>query len=648
MPIGGATTPWNNFKLEVAFASGPFDGSPVWTDITSFWRMDQTTDISRGRQSEQDQVQTGTMSLTLDNTDGRFTVGNTSSPYYPNVKLRKQIRITYTQGGTTYPIFKGYVDEWPVEWPDGGELYAWAQVRASDRFKPLGTPRTLRSVPAEEYLMTSPAYYFPLGESTGATAAGDFSGNGATPMTIRQFGSGGSIAFGTATGSSVDGQSAPTFTMGAADQSAGPVLQGTASVSAPSGITVETTFASSQVTYTMGLFQLGERWGPNIALAYGASALHLFVSGSDHFTVELNNSSSTGNLADGSNHHVALTVTPNVAGATIKVYADGVQVLSYVSAVVEFKAATLPTFTNFYVGGYWVPATTGVAFTGFTGSMSHYAITASALSASAVARHATAVLTGFQGESTGARVARVADWCGIATADRVIASGSTTSVRHVDTTGKTAQGFLQELADTEGGLVFIDTAGRLVFQARSARYNQTAALTLSTTQQSVSENVVYRSNDQFLRNDVTYSREGGITYRAIDATSIADSGAYVDVVESYTTSDDEVRAHAQWVVATSKTPTARVEGLAVDLLTDASIRVQALGLELSSQVAISGMPGAAPGATANVFVEGYRESISLNGWTREFNTSPADAYSPIWQLGVAGFSELGVTTRLGF
>lgn len=84
-------------KVEVAFGSSPFialdDASLVWTDITPYVELDKGISIQRRRANELDEPSPGTLSLTLDNTDGRFTRLNTSSPYYPNVKHNRLIRI---------------------------------------------------------------------------------------------------------------------------------------------------------------------------------------------------------------------------------------------------------------------------------------------------------------------------------------------------------------------------------------------------------------------------------------------------------------------------------------------------------------------------------------------------------------------------
>lgn len=91
--------------LEVGFGSAPDDpiSSTVWTDIAA-WQEGKVK-IRRGRGDEQAELQPGSMSLLLDNSDGRFTAGRAGSPYWPNVKTGKRIRFG-------------------VMWPGGGKNYA--------------------------------------------------------------------------------------------------------------------------------------------------------------------------------------------------------------------------------------------------------------------------------------------------------------------------------------------------------------------------------------------------------------------------------------------------------------------------------------------------------------------------------------------
>lgn len=78
---------------EIAFALDATDSSPLWRDVTADVEWWRGVTIARRRSHELDEVQPGTLALTLTNADGNYTAGNTSSVHYPNVKINRRIRI---------------------------------------------------------------------------------------------------------------------------------------------------------------------------------------------------------------------------------------------------------------------------------------------------------------------------------------------------------------------------------------------------------------------------------------------------------------------------------------------------------------------------------------------------------------------------
>jgi hypothetical protein len=88
----------------------------TWTDITS--RVDirnSGVTIDRGARDELADTQPGTCSLLLDNSDGAFSPGLSSSPYYPNVRKGTPIRVSVVTTGKnlfTDPSFETGVDDW--------------------------------------------------------------------------------------------------------------------------------------------------------------------------------------------------------------------------------------------------------------------------------------------------------------------------------------------------------------------------------------------------------------------------------------------------------------------------------------------------------------------------------------------------------
>lgn len=72
-----------------------FPETITWTDISEYVDVvKQGIRISRGASDERSDTQPGAATLLLDNTDGRFTPGNSASPYSPFVRRNAPIRIS--------------------------------------------------------------------------------------------------------------------------------------------------------------------------------------------------------------------------------------------------------------------------------------------------------------------------------------------------------------------------------------------------------------------------------------------------------------------------------------------------------------------------------------------------------------------------
>lgn len=119
--------------VECAFATVP-TAAPTWTDISAYARQFA---VHRGRQFELDRMQAGTAQVRLANQDRRFDPYNTAGPYYPNVVPKRRLRIRATWASAIYPVFSGYVEEWPQAWSLNGRL-AEVNVTATDGFSLFG------------------------------------------------------------------------------------------------------------------------------------------------------------------------------------------------------------------------------------------------------------------------------------------------------------------------------------------------------------------------------------------------------------------------------------------------------------------------------------------------------------------------------
>jgi hypothetical protein len=77
--------------VEIAWADTPLTASPTWTDVTSRLRR---LELDRSADPELRRFQAGRATIELDNLDRALEPGFASGPYYPNVKRRRQVRVT--------------------------------------------------------------------------------------------------------------------------------------------------------------------------------------------------------------------------------------------------------------------------------------------------------------------------------------------------------------------------------------------------------------------------------------------------------------------------------------------------------------------------------------------------------------------------
>lgn len=638
-----ASTVMPDVVVEIAFTTGPNDPAPVWVDVSAYVEAQSVVSISRGRADELDAIQPSRATVVLDNRDGRFTPGNTVGAYYPNVKKGRRIRVRAMWPlATSYADrFSGYIDEWPVSWPDETSAMSTVTITASSRLARLGRGVELRSIVEEEILSDGPAAYYPFGDPEGTTRAGNVSTTPQPPMTAVQLGSGGSIKFGSATGPGTDGLTAAVFTP--TDASNGAYMRALLdqSVVTPSHttLTLECFFLTSGTT-AQDLVRLDLTSGGGSSALYVASpSMKLTAEGSGPAGPTNYLISSAGAVNDGATHHALVRETISGGNLTATLYLDGAQVATSTVAIGSFGSRD-----RLSAGG----AALGIGM--FRGTLSHPAITpgTTELTAARVDAHSDSGLNGFSGESSNARITRLASYAGVPASEVTVETGLSTSLTNQVTNDKTALTLMTEVDQTEGGTLFDARNGNLTFHARSHRYNAAVSLTLSAASQEIEADLEPKLDDQGLLNDITAEREGGISTRAVDSASVDDYGLYRDSITLLTTSDAEVQDAADWKVHTRSTPEVRIPSVSVDLLNCTSAQKTALLVrEIGDRVTLSGLPSQAPSSSMDFFIEGYTETIGAESYRMTFNLSPA-SQSGVWQLDSSTYSVLGTTTRLAY
>ena len=122
--------------------TGTLGDGALFYDITTAAR---SIDTSRGRRRSLDRFATGTCTIVLDNRDRAFDPTNTASPYYNSavgvsgIVPAVPIIVRATWQGTTYTVFRGFIDSWTFAYGPGGVGDATATIVCSDAFKALSS-----------------------------------------------------------------------------------------------------------------------------------------------------------------------------------------------------------------------------------------------------------------------------------------------------------------------------------------------------------------------------------------------------------------------------------------------------------------------------------------------------------------------------
>ena len=178
-------------QVLIAWSTSPFSGSPVWTDVTPWIRLDAGIRGQRGRQDNITSIQHGAITLTADNSDGRFTAGRSGSPWAPDVKIGRRIQVNVPdETGTLHTRFDGLITELPTKWQGGPGIVSLEEIQASDVLGWLARQPQLLSWTQQEMLADNPLVLYSLADSSAVTQAVDQAGQGAAPLQVISQGDG--------------------------------------------------------------------------------------------------------------------------------------------------------------------------------------------------------------------------------------------------------------------------------------------------------------------------------------------------------------------------------------------------------------------------------------------------------------------------
>lgn len=588
----GTAPTFPTLYLEWSPTTGPTD-VPVWERIA----LDdiRQLDVRRGRGRELDRFQAGQMSAVLDNRLRTYDPEYSAGTYYGNIKPMRQVRLRAVWD-RTYDVATTFADSWDQNYQKPKD--ATCTLRTTDGFKILQMRRLPGSV-WEAWIRnetTSPRAWYRLSEPSDATVCVDGSGNG---------------YHGTISGNPQQVGSVPVREPDQAKKFDGvdDYAELPHSV-APTGTswTVEGWVSTAQFSgagVAVFLF-LGDN--------AGTPFVNIYLHAADH---------ATPGRVGASVNTTTMIGTSNVLGADrvhIAVTRDGSDVRLYVNGVQEDSDTLADATAMTGVGEAWLGRNHSVSPAYFPGTVDEVVIWDSALTATQILNHYDAGSSPLSGDAPGDRVDQILDWLGYADTARDIDTGESTL--QSTNLGSSALEYLQRVAETEEGYLFVANDGDVRFIGRNNTINQTSQYTFGDSGSELPySDIEFDYSDSTIFNEGRVNRDGGVMQVYQDDTSIADYAARgIDRHSQLNDTDEDSYQHAAWLVNLHADPTLRITSITVEPQTDPTTMFPAvLSLELGDWVTIRRRPQGVGSMIEQVaIIQGIEHRITPKRWTTKF------------------------------
>ena len=581
LPVIQVLVDWVNNPL----GSGALAGNN-WTDISTYVRLDQGINLSRGRQDNISAVQPGRCTFTVHNDDGRFTPGASGSPYSPGVVVGRRVQVNVRdESGTYHTRFDGQIAEYQVvDTPTGQDTFM--RIICADVLAFLNRFPGFSCQTVQECSALNPSLQYLMNEPANSAGLFDSSGNGGPQLSLFTYASppfiaiphGGSNAYlsaptmGYQSGSNpVEGAVPPTSYPGNyANPVTSPVTSPLPSVQF--GMTINNASgANTQAQYAPSSQFQGFLTTP-VSVSGGTSFTLLGwvwpngnvitnpYNSTTHAMICLGNSrtgSMVGLEADVSagtaTYQAAFypSYSPYSAGRTATSgFSSGTYIIGnapfMVAVVVNGTTATFYLGGNLYgsgnvllTGGSTITIPSGTTFNflsiggplgggqGFIGNISLVNLYESALNSTQLSVLSTAGAQGFFEKHSGTAFTQVG------TAYPSLPSYWTGTIDtglsyldYADISGSSPTSVMASITAVEHGLYFADASGKLNFHDRSRRMGATSPV-LTLPAGSYNVGLQPKINDQYLVNFASYQNlRGGTGVIAQNAASVDKYGTY--------------------------------------------------------------------------------------------------------------------------
>lgn len=589
-----------------------------------------------------------------------FGTGTATPTFYVDATMLEfgATASTYTGSGPTlYQQFNGYLERFPLEWDMGGHR-GQRPLTAVDALAVLS-----RTVINQSYSTTvladSPAVYIPLDDTAGPQRVQRPTG-GAPMQGFTSLGSnsgaanfaGDQFLDGRGAVSLAQQQTNPAVPFDTAQQTWIGTRGGKLSADLQA-FTFEMWFKRLAGSSFFGLAAMnpGEAIPSGAVVLGPANYIGLFTTGGRacfYFTdpngavngpvtpASLGITNWTG-FPDDKWHHFVVVLSATNA---YKVYVDG---QAGTAGTLTTPSATVG-FDNFFVNttSYFGDPIANL-------SVASWAAYSGSLTAGQITNHYQRGI-GYQGEQSGARVTRLLTqyWAGAFTA----ATGTALMAPDYAYHSRTLLDVLQEIQETERGLLYVNRAGTVTFEDRTSRYASQTALWVLGENPAGASPTEYPYSDCRGSYDPTYtfsqmnlSRPGNTSIAPqTNAAAATDYGQRIVSQTVQVNTDFDVQQAGIFYLARYGRPVTRIESISLNPAANPALWPVILSLDLSQRITVKRRSTALT-TSADYYVEsiGHKINAQAGTWTVDIQCSPVFVPTA-WILGDATYGVLGTTT----
>lgn len=603
--------------------------SGAWLDISSYVLARDGSfniGISRGEPNEGARTEPARATMHLNNRDSRFSPRNPLSPLFGQLGRNQPIRISVPSGlGTSYRLV-GEVPAWPQKSDTSGSD-VWVELEAAGPLRRLGQGNA------------------PIGSAMYVAIAGGVTANTVIAYWPCQDPSGSTVI-----SSAVSGVTAMTITgtpvlatnSDFACSTALPTM-GDASFTSlvpyyipPGGLSTSNPFSTllrflleipaggatdGQVVAAMTWTGTTPRWEVYYSAASGGK---LGLRGRDTTGTVVQDTGTGGPALNGVPVHV--TASWDEAGGIDLEY--GLSILPVGSTSPSGPATFTAGPATGTVQSVTIAPGRGLAGT-VIGHVSVQVCPSYPTDAAAVAGAAAA----WVGETAADRISRL---CGVAGVTYEMIGSAADTVLMGAQSSATLMDLIWQAVDADGGLLYesVSTLG-LGYRTRVSMENQAASLALSYSAHQLAQLPVPLDDDQYTRNDVTVTRQGGGSARATLTTGALSTqappngvGPYPDTPSINVQSDSSLADQAGWRLHLGTVDEPRYPQLSVNLAhpSMAALQAAALGVRPGDRITVGNLPSNFPPGDISQLALGTSETIDAFQHRITYNGRPESPY----------------------